>query len=164
MKEVWNELKPWGVFIEWCGTKFKKFRNFFLDFWSHNGKKRLVFLVQTVEFIFKWSNFNSNRPIINHHITIACRLQRQTVVRAVPSGANTRPGSSAGGTVRPGQAPAPPSNPGAISLMVALARHWNQPYSVRQQFVGSFEKNHPHHCHFDQILKAWTNVCSTSAH
>jgi hypothetical protein len=29
MKGVSNELKSWGVFIEWCGTKFEIFRKKF---------------------------------------------------------------------------------------------------------------------------------------
>jgi hypothetical protein len=44
------------------------------------------FSVQTIEFIFKRSNFNSNRSITSRRITTACQPQRQAIVRAVPPG------------------------------------------------------------------------------
>jgi hypothetical protein len=66
------------------------------------------FSVQTVEFVFKRSNFNSNEPISSRRVTTVCRPQRQKIVRVVPPGATAQPDFSAGGTTRPGQAPAPP--------------------------------------------------------
>jgi hypothetical protein len=58
-----------GVFIGW-GMKFDFFRNLFQIFWSHNGKKRLV-------FEFKQLFLNLNRkcgPIRPHHVAIVRRL------------------------------------------------------------------------------------------
>jgi hypothetical protein len=78
-----------GVFIRWWRTKFV---GFFSGFWSPNGKKRLVFLVQMIEFIFKQSNLNSNGSTRRRRITTGGR-----------AGATTRPGSSTGGTVGPGR-------------------------------------------------------------
>jgi hypothetical protein len=54
------------------------------------------FSVQTIEFIFKRSNFNSNRSIMSRRITTACQPQWQAIVRAVP------PGPALVGAVLPG--------------------------------------------------------------
>jgi hypothetical protein len=48
-----------GVFIGWWRTKFVIFRNF-SDFFGYITVKTASFSVQTVEFIFKQLNFNSN--------------------------------------------------------------------------------------------------------
>jgi hypothetical protein len=96
-----------GVFIGW-GTKFEKFR-IFLDVFG--AVKTTSFSVQTVEFIFKRSNFNLSGPIRSRHVTTTRQPQRQVVVRMVPSGATARPSSSTGGSTRPeqelGVAPSP---------------------------------------------------------
>jgi hypothetical protein len=88
-----------GVFIGWCGTKFEIFRKKFGFFGT---VKNANFSVQTIEFVFKQSNFNSNGSITSRRITTVRRPQQQAVVRAVlhilPS-ATARPGSSARGTI-----------------------------------------------------------------
>jgi hypothetical protein len=63
-----------GVFIGWWGTKFEIFRKKKLDFLEPNSKKA-SFLVQTVEFVFKRSNFNLNGPTTSRRITTAHRSQ-----------------------------------------------------------------------------------------
>jgi hypothetical protein len=67
------------------GMKFQIFRIFFKKIRALTIKTA-SFPVQMVKFVFKRSNFNSNRPITSHRITAASRPQRQAVVRAVPSG------------------------------------------------------------------------------
>jgi hypothetical protein len=47
------------VFIGWWGMKFKVFK----IFWSPNSQETTSFLVQMVEFVFKWWNLNLNEPI-----------------------------------------------------------------------------------------------------
>jgi hypothetical protein len=95
-----------GVFIGGQNLNFleKKF-----GFFRALTVKTASFLVQTVEFVFKRSNFNSNRPITSHRV-------RQAVVWAIPSGVTARPGSSVSGTARPGQASALPPGPIATSF------------------------------------------------
>jgi hypothetical protein len=68
--------------------KFKNFRIFFRFFGAITVKID-YFSVQTVEFIFKWSNFNSNEPIMS---------RRVTTTRAALAACG-----SAAGTARPGQ-------------------------------------------------------------
>jgi hypothetical protein len=48
MEWVWNELKPWGVFIEWWETKFENFR--FFGFFGALTIKTASFSVQMVKF------------------------------------------------------------------------------------------------------------------
>jgi hypothetical protein len=62
-----------GVFIGW-GTKFKNFRKKF-GFFGAITVKMASFSVQTIEFVFKWSNLNSNGPIKRHRVTTAHRPQ-----------------------------------------------------------------------------------------
>jgi hypothetical protein len=61
------------------GTKFAIFRNF-LDFFGAITVKTASFSVQTVKFVFKRLNFNSNKPITSCRVTTALRPQRQVVV------------------------------------------------------------------------------------
>jgi hypothetical protein len=82
-----------GVFIGWWRTKFEIFRIFFRIFGVIRSKTA-CFSVQTVEFIFKQSNFNSNRPITNRRVTTVRQSQRQAVVRVIPLDATARLGSN----------------------------------------------------------------------
>jgi hypothetical protein len=61
MKCVWNELKPWGVFIGW-GTNFDFFKIFF-RFFGALTVKMVSFSVQMVEFVFK----QINQEVIPHY-------------------------------------------------------------------------------------------------
>jgi hypothetical protein len=103
-----------GVFIGWWWTKFKKIRIFFSFVGSPNGQKMASFSVQTIKFIFKRLNFNSNGSITSRRIITIRRPQRQVV----PPDANIRPDSSTGGTAWPEQVPAPPPNPATTSSIL----------------------------------------------
>jgi hypothetical protein len=59
-----------------------EFLRFFQIFWSLNDKKTTSFSIQTIKFIFKQSNLNSNRSITRCHTTGPC-LQQQTLVWVV---------------------------------------------------------------------------------
>jgi hypothetical protein len=48
--------------------------------------KRVSFSVQTIEFVFKRSNFNLNEAIRRRHLTTAHRPQRRAVVQVVAPG------------------------------------------------------------------------------
>jgi hypothetical protein len=57
-----------GVFIGWWWTKFKKIRIFFSFVGSPKGQKMASFSVQTIKFIFKRLNFNSNGSITSRRV------------------------------------------------------------------------------------------------
>jgi hypothetical protein len=65
MKYVYNNLKPWGIYRV-VGDKIEFFKNF-LDFFSSNDKKWLIFnlnsqiYIQTIKFKFKWTNHITKR-------------------------------------------------------------------------------------------------------
>jgi hypothetical protein len=74
MKCVWNDLKPWGVFIGWGGRNLK-FLEKKSDFFEPYRSK-------TASFQFTWLNLNLNQLIWTRHVTTTRWLQ--AVVRAVP--------------------------------------------------------------------------------
>jgi hypothetical protein len=97
------------------GTKFEIFMNFLEPYQS----KTASFSVQTIKFVFKRSNFNSNGSITSRRITTARRSQRQAVVRAAPPPGPAAMSSTAGGSAR--------WLGGSAEGVGTTSRHWNQP-------------------------------------
>jgi hypothetical protein len=60
------------------------FFRFFLNFFIPNGQKIEKNYIQTVKFVFKQSNLNSNGSIRSWQRTTTHRLQWRAVVRVVP--------------------------------------------------------------------------------
>jgi hypothetical protein len=89
--------------------------------------KRVSFSVQTIEFVFKRSNFNLNEAIRRRHLTTAHRPQRRAVVQVVA------PGSTWAQRERyrllwPGGSPATSAHVGGSAPRAgATAPQWNQP-------------------------------------
>jgi hypothetical protein len=89
MKIWWKEceMSSNSEDIYRVGTKFEIFRIFF-RFFRAITIKTTSFSIQTVTFIFKWSNLNLNRSIRRHHVTIVHQPQRRAIVQ---DGITTRP-------------------------------------------------------------------------